>query len=125
MKFTDTAWGGYRVLDEQSNMVVKHLVINPGSCMSYQSHKNRDEMWNVTKGDLWICHNGVDVMCPEGDQFYIGIGEQHAAYNRSGTPVEVIEIWLGDGLTEDDIVRQPYVGFLSQNKWEYGSGNNG
>lgn len=122
-QFIETDWGGYRVLDEQFNMQVKHLTINPGACMSYQEHKNRCEMWNIVKGDLWMCIEGVDTMFPEGDQFFLGSHERHAAYNRSGSTVEVIEVWLGDGLSEDDIVRHPYVGFLSREKWTYGSGN--
>ena len=119
----ETSWGGYRILEESAGRQVKLLVLKSGACMSYQSHEHRSELWNVVKGDLWMCLEGDDIMFPQGDSFVVDQGERHAAYNRSGSDVEIVEIWMGDDLREDDISRHPYVRFLSSNKWEYGAGN--
>ena len=119
----ETSWGGYKILEEGPGRQVKLLVLKSGACMSYQSHEHRSELWNVVNGDLWMCLEGDDIMFPQGDSFIVDQGERHAAYNRSGSDVEIIEIWMGEDLREDDIERHPYVGFLSKNKWEYGSGN--
>ena len=119
----ETSWGGYYVIDEGDGRQVKLLSINPGACMSYQSHDHRDEMWNVVRGDLWMCLEGQDIMFSTGESFVVAQGERHAAFNRSGSTVEVIEIWLGSDLREDDIHRFDYTGFLSEDGWKHGSGN--
>ena len=119
----ETAWGGYYIVEEGDGRQTKLLHLNPGSCMSYQSHDHRDELWNVVRGDLWMCIDGQDVMYSQGENFVISQGEKHAAFNRSGSTVEVIEIWMGNDLREDDIHRHEYTGFLYENNWDYGSGN--
>lgn len=119
----ETSWGGYYIIDEGPGRQAKLLSIEPGACMSYQAHDHRDELWNVVKGDLWICLEDQDVLHSQGENFVIGQGERHAAYNRSGSTVEVIEIWMGNDLREEDIHRFDYTGFLADNGWTYGSGN--
>lgn len=119
----ETKWGGYYIVEEGDGRQVKLLSINPGACMSYQSHDHRDELWNVVSGDLWINVDGEDIMFSQGENFAIAQGEKHAAYNRSGSVVEVIEIWIGNDLREDDIHRFDYTGFLADNNWKCGSGN--
>jgi len=46
----------------------------------------------------------------------------HAAYNRNSNQVKIIEIWMGNLLSEDDITRESYPkdSWLYKNNWKYG-----
>ncbi|MBT5188215.1 MAG: phosphomannose isomerase type II C-terminal cupin domain [Kordiimonadaceae bacterium] len=119
-EFTDTAWGAYEILSEGDNFQVKRLRIDPWCCMSYQRHWGRSENWNVVKGTLGFCLEGGDYDLESGDFLEVSTGSWHAAYNMTTSPVEVIEVWVGGDLREDDIERKPYTGVLLSHNWKYG-----
>lgn len=108
---TKRPWGWYRVLDEQNGWAVKELTIEPGESLSDQRHTHRSENWAVVSGEVTIAMefpNGKKGLWvyEEGDIFQIPKMTWHRAYNNDSVPAKVIETWLGDKLSEDDIERR-------------------
>ncbi len=106
-------WGAYQVLFSADTYRVKRLVIDPGCTLSNQYHNHRKESWNVVKGEVHIEMFRPDldtkpytVELKEGDTYTIDKFAWHRAFNPTTEPAEVVEIWAGDQLSEDDIVRQ-------------------
>ena len=108
---TPRPWGWYRVLDDQSTWAVKELTVDVDHSLSDQKHKHRDEHWHVVYGQIHIDieHQNGDkhtVVVSPGESFNIPKETWHRAYNKSNKPAKVIEVWLGDRLSEQDIERR-------------------
>ncbi len=101
-------WGEYKVLDycvqeNGDNSLTKHLCISPGKHISYQTHKHRTEMWTVIEGTGKIIIEGEIKPIGRGDTACITPGMKHAI--KADTELHVIEIQIGEELTEEDIDR--------------------
>ena len=108
-------WGEYKVLDyklheDGNNSLVKELIICPGQHISYQRHKHRTEIWIVTEGTGTIILNGVVRNVQRGDVAIVTPGMKHAI-KAVEHDLHIIEVQIGDELTEDDIERLDW-------KWE-------
>lgn len=109
-------WGEYRVLDfriqaDGQNFLTKHLVITPGQHISYQRHTHRTEMWTIVDGTGKLILDDVITQIGRGDTAYIKAGMKHAI--KADTELHIIEIQVGDELTEEDIERLEW-------DWNYG-----
>ena len=120
--FVETQWGGYETIRKGNNYAVKELFIYPRCTLSYQRHSGRAEQWIVSYGALSMLHDGVDMILGPQSQIYIPKMSWHAAFNTGDKPVKVIEVWIGDHLSEDDIERKPYpvLSWLGKSHWKYG-----
>lgn len=101
-------WGEYKVLDyklhrDKQNSLVKELIIRPGEHISYQIHSHRTEVWTFTEGSGELILDGVVKRVVRGDVAVIKAGMKHAI--KGITELHIIEVQLGDELTEDDIER--------------------
>lgn len=101
-------WGEYRVLDyklhsDNQNFLVKELIISPDCHISYQKHQHRTEIWTFTEGTGELILDGKIKMVVAGDIAVIRPGTEHAI--KGLTELHIIEVQLGDKLTEDDIER--------------------
>ena len=101
-------WGEYKVLDykthyDQQNSLIKELIINPGEHISYQRHKQRTEIWTFTEGTGELILNDEIKKVTRGDVAVIPAGMKHAI--KGITELHIIEVQIGDELTEDDIER--------------------
>ena len=101
-------WGEYKVLDyklhkDKQNSLVKELIISPGEHISYQRHKHRTEVWTFTEGIGELITDGVMKEVHRGDVAIIPAGMKHAI--KGITELHIIEVQIGDELTEDDIER--------------------
>jgi mannose-1-phosphate guanylyltransferase len=101
-------WGEYQVLDyrikdDGQNFLTKHLIITPGQHISYQRHKHRTEMWTFVDGTGKLILDGVIKSIGRGDTAYIRPGMKHAI--KADTELHIIEVQVGDELTEEDIER--------------------
>ena len=101
-------WGEYKVLNykthaDENNSLVKELIIMPGQHISYQRHKHRTEIWTFTEGTGELILDGVTRTVKRGDVAVINVGMKHAI--KGITELHIIEVQIGDELTEDDIER--------------------
>ena len=108
---TQRLWGKYRDLDQNGHWKVKELSIDVGKSLSDQQHFVRSEHWHIVDGELEMnleFSNGYKTskVYKTGDSIDIPKLCWHKATNVGSTPVKVIEVWMGDTLSEDDIQRR-------------------
>ena len=101
-------WGEYQVLDyridpDGQNYLTKHLIITPGQHISYQRHQHRSEIWTFVDGTGKLSINGEIKKIGRGDMAFIQPGTKHAI--KADTELHIIEVQVGDELTEEDIER--------------------
>ena len=102
------SWGEYKVLDykihdDGQNSLTKELIISAGKHISYQRHNHRTEIWTFTEGvGELILDDVVKEVC-RGDVAIIKARMKHAI--KGITELHIIEVQIGDELTEDDIER--------------------
>lgn len=106
--FETREWGEYRVLDYQTydngtQCLTKELIIESGKNISYQKHNHRKETWTVTKGKGQMVINGKIADIRAGDNIIINIGDKYSA--KAIEELHIIEVQIGDELTEEDIER--------------------
>jgi len=108
---TERDWGTYTVLDKNGGWQVKELAFHMGKSLSDQRHFYRSEHWHVVQGTI-----KMDLEFPNGDResrtyhkgenIDIPIETWHKATNVGTNSAKVIEVWLGDKLSEEDIERR-------------------
>lgn len=108
---TSRLWGKYRDLDQNGHWKVKELSIDIFKSLSDQRHFVRSEHWHIVDGELMMdleFPNGLKTsnVYKTGDSIDIPVGTWHHATNVGDRPVKVIEVWMGDTLSEDDIERR-------------------
>lgn len=104
-------WGTYKVLDNQKGWAVKELAFDPGKSLSDQKHTYRSEHWHVVSGEIRMelehrNGNKISVVYGAGDSIDIPKHCWHKATNVGSTTAKVIEVWMGETLTEEDIERR-------------------
>lgn len=108
---TERAWGRYTVLDKGDGWQVKQLEFDAGKALSDQRHFNRSEHWHIVEGQIHMSleypdgtkHNHI---YNSGDSIDIPMQTWHKASNVGEIPARVVEVWMGNELTEDDIERR-------------------
>ena len=108
---TERAWGRYTVLDSGDGWATKKLAFDEGKALSDQRHFERSEHWHVVEGDVQMTleyANGdtETKLYSAGTSIDIPVLTWHKAVNTGNVTAKVIEVWLGDKLTEDDIERR-------------------
>lgn len=99
-------WGNYKVLEEEQNSFkIKRIVVSQGKKISYQMHHHRSEHWIIVKGMAKVTIDDVEKFIPAGESFFIKPGQKHRLENPGKTPLEIIEVQMGEYLEEDDIIR--------------------
>ena len=108
---TERAWGKYTVLDKGTGWQVKQLAFDAGKALSNQRHFERSEHWHIVEGAIVMeleYPNG-DILTKSlysGDSIDIPAHTWHRATNVGPMTARVIEVWLGNNLTEEDIERR-------------------
>jgi cytidyltransferase-like protein len=108
---TQRAWGTYTILDKGNGWQVKQLTFDPNKSLSDQRHFKRSEHWHVVEGTVKMIleYANGDITYTthtSGDSIDIPINTWHKAINVGTQAAKVIEVWLGNDLTEDDIERR-------------------
>lgn len=101
-------WGSYKVLNytnlkDGRKSLTKQLDILPGKALSYQWHKHRDEIWTIVDGEGEVLLDGQARSFCRGDVVSVGRMVKHSL--RAITAVTIIEVQIGEELTEEDIER--------------------
>ena len=98
-------WGEWQVLDLQSHVVVKKLLVYPGGRLSLQKHQYRTERWIFTEGVATVqCDNNL-MHLNVGESIMIPCGSMHRLSNQGTAPLALIEVQIGNYLSEEDIER--------------------
>ena len=82
-----------------------------GKSLSDQRHFVRSEHWHIVDGELKMdleFNNGYSTskVYKTGDSIDIPVKCWHHATNVGDRPVKVIEVWMGNTLSEEDIERR-------------------
>jgi D-beta-D-heptose 7-phosphate kinase/D-beta-D-heptose 1-phosphate adenosyltransferase len=108
---TKRAWGRYTVLDSGEGWATKKLAFDAGKSLSDQRHFKRSEHWHVVEGTIVMAleYANGDSECKtyrSGDSIDIPVLTWHKAINVGDETAKVIEVWMGNELTEEDIERR-------------------
>lgn len=108
---TQRAWGNYTVLDSGDGWKTKLLSFDVGKSLSDQRHFKRSEHWHIVEGTIRLeleWPEGIDDVWTgnAGSSFTIPPMTWHKAINIGDKPARVIELWMGQELTEEDIERR-------------------
>jgi len=108
---TERVWGKYTVLDKGKGWQVKQLEFDAGKALSDQRHFKRSEHWHVVEGNIeMILQYAGKEKCThivgQGHSIDIPALVWHKAVNNDKRSAKIIEVWLGNDLTEDDIERR-------------------
>lgn len=98
-------WGSWCVLDVQPHTVVKRLQLVPGGRISLQRHQHRSERWVVLKGAAAVQCDSKLIHLAKGESAIIPSGAIHRLSNEQNELLEVLEVQIGDLLSEKDIER--------------------
>jgi len=99
-------WGHYKVLEEEKDTFkIKRITVNQGKRLSYQLHHHRSEHWIVVRGMAKVIVDGEEKFVRSGESIFFREGQKHRLENPGKTPLEIIEVQMGQYLEEDDIVR--------------------
>jgi mannose-6-phosphate isomerase len=110
---TERQWGYYRVLHENNAQVkLKELIVEPGKHLSMQRHKDRAEHWFVAEGvaTVYTLNRKTDAellgVYNKFDHVHIERTEWHQLANEGTAPLKMIEIQYGERCVEEDIERR-------------------
>ncbi|MBR9689985.1 MAG: mannose-1-phosphate guanylyltransferase/mannose-6-phosphate isomerase [Candidatus Altiarchaeota archaeon] len=98
-------WGFFTLMENDSRYKVKKVIVYPGKRMTMHRHYNRTEHWIVAKGAAQIEIGGVPSVIGPGESVYVPRGAAHMIQNPGKTPLEMIEVQIGDHLVEEDVER--------------------
>lgn len=98
-------WGSWTVIEVGLRHTVKRIEVLPGKRLSLQFHHNRCEHWIVVAGSGEVSLNGITESVEVGSHLKIPEPTHHRITNTGTVVLIFIEVQIGDGLSEDDIVR--------------------
>ena len=98
-------WGSYTRLEDGPSYRIKRITVPPGRRLSLQMHHHRSEHWVVVHGTAKVHIDGQEHLLRKGESTFVPIGSVHRLENPGLIPLEIIEVQIGDHITEDDIVR--------------------
>lgn len=102
---TERPWGWYETISEVPGNKIKRIHVLPGQQISLQKHHQRAEHWVVVLGSACITVGQQVLTLGAGGHVDIEVGQVHRLANLTSEPMEIVEVQLGDDLSEDDIVR--------------------
>ena len=98
-------WGRADTFKSGDGFLVKRITVAPGQALSLQMHRHRSEHWVVVRGEAEVRRGDETYFVTADASTYIPVGERHRLTNRGPEPLEVIEVQVGEHISEGDIVR--------------------
>lgn len=98
-------WGYFRVIAQGKNYAAKVIHVNSGQKLSVQSHNHRSEHWVVASGTAKVLLGDSEIILNVGQSIDIPVKAVHSLSNPLNEDLEVIELQMGEIISEDDIVR--------------------
>jgi mannose-6-phosphate isomerase len=102
-------WGWYETVSSASSQIagikLKRIGVLPGQQISLQKHQHRREHWVVLQGVARVTLEDEIFDLKPGQHCDIAIGQVHRLANLTSALVEILEVQMGEYLSEDDIIR--------------------
>lgn len=98
------SWGSYELLVDEKNYRVKKIIISTGKTIYAHSHRYRSEHWSVVSGVARIELDGISGSYRMNDVVDVGRGMVHQVSNVGMEPLVIIEVSVGENVTEDDMI---------------------
>lgn len=98
-------WGNYIIIAHGEGFQTKIITVQPQQKLSVQSHNHRSEHWVVLSGTAKVILEGKDYILSRGHSIDIPVKAIHSLQNPYDKDIQVIEIQMGDDLSEEDIIR--------------------
>ena len=101
-------------MKKPKDVKVKELIVEPKKGMSYQRHKERNEIWFVSSGACVVNFSEKDAATYEAIElkteqvFHVQKKAWHQITNPFEEPCHIIEIQYGEKTDENDIERLRY-----------------
>ena len=89
-------------VDSKTGYLVRRLVVDVGKVVSSHRHLHRLEHWVVVSGVVKINFEDEEVVLRKGESAQVSAGDVHELENVGKIPLEIIEVWMGEYLGEDD-----------------------
>ncbi len=97
-------WGSYTLLTKGSSYWVKRVVLKPGRSLTLHAHYHRSEHWIVVRGTAKVVIDDKEYILRSGESAFVPAGVKHRLENPGKVPLEIVEVAIGEYLSEDDIV---------------------
>lgn len=98
-------WGSFETIERRPGYLVKRIIVDQGGRLSLQRHRHRAERWVVVRGLARVTIDDTVSELGPGAVATIPLGAIHRLENAGTEPVEIVEVQMGDILSEDDIER--------------------
>lgn len=98
-------WGSYQIIEQTQKYTIKRIIVKGGGKLSLQSHNHRSEHWIVVQGEAEVTINDQIKLLNSNENIFIPMKAKHRLANNQTKNLIVIEIWYGDILEENDIIR--------------------
>ncbi len=98
-------WGYFIMMEDNGGYRIRRMFVRPGKRLTAQKHFNRSEHWVVVKGTARVYLDGVETILGPGESSYVHRGTSHRIENPGQIPLEMIEVQIGDYISEKDVER--------------------
>lgn len=98
-------WGIHELLTWSEGYKVKKVTVFPGMSMNLHQHEMRSEHWAVVEGTATITLGQETRDYHKFESVFVPIGMKHKVANKTDKNVVIIEIGIGEVVSERDIVK--------------------
>tara|TARA_B100001996_G_scaffold112971_1_gene85474 strand:+ start:1156 stop:1938 length:783 start_codon:yes stop_codon:yes gene_type:complete len=98
-------WGNFHIIAKGKGYQIKEINIAPGKKQSLQRHKHRSEYWQIISGKGMVYLEDSKCILEENDNIFIPKGDLHRMENTEDYLLTLIEVQIGDEISEEDIER--------------------
>lgn len=98
-------WGIHELLTYSEGYKVKKVTVFPGMSMNLHQHEYRSEHWAVVAGTATITLGNDTQDYHKYESVFVPIGMKHKVANKTDKNVVIIEIGIGETISENDMVK--------------------
>lgn len=98
-------WGIHELLNYSEGYKVKKVTVFPGMSMNLHQHEMRSEHWAIVEGTATITLGTETRDYHKYESVFVPIGMKHKVANRTDKNVVIIEVGIGEIVSESDIVK--------------------
>ena len=98
-------WGIHELLTYSEKYSVKKITVFPGMSMNLHQHEMRSEHWAVVEGTATITLNQETRDYHKFESVFLPVGTKHKIANKTDQNVVIIEVSIGEKISESDTVK--------------------